>query len=119
MTNNEYKDFSLSVESNPESVLEGMNADKVRLFHAQSGMAGETGELSDIIKKHIFYDKELDRSHIIEEAGDVLWYMNILLDVVGSDITEAMEKNKEKLSKRYSEGKFTKKAALERADKSS
>lgn len=38
------------------------------------GLIGETGEVADIVKKHLWHGKPLDREHFIEELGDVAWY---------------------------------------------
>ena len=44
-------------------------------LHAVSGVAGECGELLDLTKKVWIYNKPLDRDKVIEECGDVLFYM--------------------------------------------
>ena len=38
------------------------------------GLIGETGEVADILKKHLWHGADLDREHFIEELGDVAWY---------------------------------------------
>jgi len=76
------------------------------------GCATEGAEILDIMKKHVFYGKKLDRDHVIEEAGDVLWYLAILSDELGFSLEEAMEKNIQKLEKRYPE-KFQEQNAIQ------
>ena len=80
------------------------------------GLAGETGETIDIFKKHIYQGKELDINDVIEEIGDILWYVANLCNVNKITMRECIESNIEKLRKRYPNG-FTVKDALERADK--
>ena len=80
------------------------------------GLAGETGETIDIFKKHIYQGKDLDINDVIEEIGDILWYIANLCNVNKITMKECMESNVEKLRKRYPNG-FSIKDALERADK--
>ena len=80
------------------------------------GLAGETGETVDIFKKHIYQGKVLDINDVIEEIGDILWYIANLCNVNKITMKECMESNVEKLRKRYPNG-FIIKDALERADK--
>ena len=80
------------------------------------GLAGETGETVDIFKKHIYQGKDLDICDVIEEIGDILWYIANLCNVNKITMKECMESNVEKLRKRYPNG-FSIKDALERADK--
>ena len=80
------------------------------------GLSGETGETIDIFKKHIYQGKVLDINDVIEEIGDILWYIANLCNVNKITMKECMDANVEKLRKRYPNG-FTIKDALERADK--
>ena len=80
------------------------------------GLAGETGETVDIFKKHIYQGKDLDINDVIEEIGDILWYIANLCNVNKITMKECMESNGEKLRKRYPNG-FSIKDALERVDK--
>ena len=80
------------------------------------GLAGETGETVDIFKKHIYQGKDLDINDVIEEIGDILWYIANLCNVNRITMKECMESNVKKLRKRYPNG-FSIKDALERADK--
>ncbi len=92
------------------------NEGLIRLLHAGIGMSGETGEVLDCLKKTMMYGKKLDIDNLKEECGDILWYMAIMLDEIGSSFEEVMRLNHEKLSRRYPNG-FTEKDALARADK--
>lgn len=88
----------------------------IDILHGAMGISGEAGEIMDMIKKTLFYRKPLDVSKLIEECGDLLWYMAILLDVIGGDFEEVMEKNIEKLRKRYNNGTFDPELAIKRMD---
>ena len=82
-----------------------------------SATCGESGELFDAIKRWVLYEKPLDRANVVEELGDLEFYMEGLRQ--GLDITreETIAANCEKLGKRYAAGNFSNKAAQERADK--
>lgn len=86
----------------------GMNYDNAGenglLLNGLMGLNGESGECIDIMKKHIFQGHELDREHLIEELGDVAWYLAVCCEGIGVSLEEVMEKNIEKLRARYPEG---------------
>ncbi len=87
------------------------------LNHAAMGVAGEAGELIDAIKKHLVYGKPLDRANIIEELGDLRFYIQAMQNVLGITESEVLQANADKLSKRYRGLKYTDQAAIDRADK--
>lgn len=84
-----------------------MNAN-ARIAHGAIGIVTEAGELLDSVRHGT-----IDKTNITEECGDVLWYMAVLLDAVGSSFDEAMSVNAAKLLKRYSEG-FSEAGAINR-----
>lgn len=79
------------------------------------GLAGETGEVIDLIKKHCFHSQKLDKEKLIKELGDVRWYFEYLLAATGITMEEVEQKNIEKLRKRYPNG-FSPEAAKNRVD---
>lgn len=68
------------------------------------GIAGESGEVVDTVKKVLYHAHELDVSHLCKELGDLLWYMVLLCDTVGLTLDDVMQTNVEKLRRRYPEG---------------
>lgn len=92
------------------------NKDLARVLHAATGMAGEAGEVIDSVKKTVYYGKPLNKEHLLEETGDILWYMAIMLHQLGSSFEEVMQKNVDKLNKRYPQG-FSEQDAIQRKDK--
>lgn len=68
------------------------------------GLAGEAGEIVDIVKKVIYHSHELDTSMLCKEAGDLLWYLALLCDTVGLTLEDVMQANVDKLRKRYPDG---------------
>lgn len=87
--------------------------ENVRLLHAAIGLCTESGEIQDQLKKAIFYGKSLDKVNLVEELGDLMWYIGIACDALGVTLEEVMQKNHEKLKARYGT-KFTEAAALNR-----
>lgn len=45
------------------------------LVHMGMGIVGEFGEIIDAMKKVSIYDKAVDPIHLMEEVGDVAWYL--------------------------------------------
>lgn len=87
--------------------------DNCNLLHAAIGIATEGGELLDALKKTIFYGKELDSVNLKEELGDLMWYIAIACESLGTSIEEVCKININKLRARYPE-KFTSDAAINR-----
>ena len=74
------------------------------LMNGSMGLAGETGEVVDILKKYFWHGRSLDEEHILEELGDVMWYIAEICNALGYDVDEVMERNIEKLKKRWPSG---------------
>lgn len=72
-----------------------------RLLHAAIGMTTESGEFIDAIKKYLFYGKQLDKTNLKEEIGDLLWYIAIACDALETTIGAEMYRNINKLRQRY------------------
>lgn len=85
--------------------------------HHTTGMAGEAGELLDITKKTWIYGKPLDIEHIIEEMGDLRWYYQSMLNMLGLTDEDIQAANTIKLMKRYPNGVYSNADAIARADK--
>lgn len=69
------------------------------------GLAGEVGELFEIWKRIVRGDFQPDeRISIIDELGDVLWYVSAIARDYGSSIQQVATHNINKLSQRYPEG---------------
>ena len=87
-------------------------------LHMCMGLAGEVGESIDLVKKSIFYRKELDIVHMIEELGDVEFYLEGLRQGLGITREETIEANISKLGARYDGFNYSDQSAIHRADKS-
>jgi NTP pyrophosphatase (non-canonical NTP hydrolase) len=65
------------------------------------GLMNEAGEVGGAYKKEI-RDRVDNTDLIIDELGDVLWYLTRLCDVYGVEISELMVNNMDKLFNRMS-----------------
>lgn len=91
--------------------------DQLMKLHAALGVAGEAGELADAIKKECIYGKAPDRANIIEELGDLQWYIQLTMQMYDITPDEVFQFNADKLSARYVNLKYSDRAAIARADK--
>lgn len=90
------------------------------LLHAAIGIAGEAGEILDIVKKVVFYRQRFDKAMVdwlIEELGDMEFYLQAFRDLVLISREEALKANMDKLAKRYPDFNYSDARAKERADK--
>ncbi len=97
MTINEYQKLAMTT-LNPELDKKDI------LINGVMGLCGESGEVIDIVKKHLAQGHELDKEKIIKELGDVAWYMAEIATVLEVDLEDVLIQNIEKLKKRYPEG---------------
>jgi NTP pyrophosphatase (non-canonical NTP hydrolase) len=74
------------------------------VMNACLGLAGEVGELNDMIKKWVFHEKELDETHLKKELGDVMWYVAMMCQSMGWELDDVLQMNIDKLIARYPEG---------------
>ena len=74
------------------------------LINSVMGLCGEAGEAIDIVKKHLAQGHALDREGLIKELGDVAWYLAETATALGIDLDAVLERNIDKLQKRYPEG---------------
>ena len=84
-----------------------------RIEHAVMGLVTEAGELMDQLKKAKIYRKDLDKVNLIEEAGDVMWYLALLCDELQVDFEDVWDRNIKKLAARYPE-KYSQEKAMNR-----
>jgi NTP pyrophosphatase (non-canonical NTP hydrolase) len=68
------------------------------------GLAGETGEVVDLIKKFLHHGAPLDKSKLIQELGDVRWYLEYLAMILETDMATIEAVNVAKLRGRYPDG---------------
>jgi NTP pyrophosphatase (non-canonical NTP hydrolase) len=108
MTGNEFQ----------QNVLRTANSDiseKEALSNACMGLAGESGEYIDMVKKHIFHNHSLDFDKVEKELGDILYYVAWAANIHGITLDSVMQTNVNKLLKRYPNG-FNSADSLNRKD---
>lgn len=79
------------------------------------GLAGETGELVDALKKLLFHGHKVEQERVRNELGDVLWYVARIAADFGLTLSEVADANIAKLRARYPEG-FSTEASIARVD---
>ena len=85
------------------------------LMHAALGIAGEGGEVVDLIKKSVINGKPLNRNEVMKELGDLEFYLALLRDALDIDREVVLQMNIEKLRERYAGG-YSDQASADRVD---
>lgn len=75
-----------------------------RVKNAVMGLSGEAGEVVDFLKKVYYHGHEFDANHLIEELGDVMYYLCWLCNEIDIDFSELCFYNMKKLTERYPDG---------------
>lgn len=103
MTINEYQHLAMRTANE-----EGLSLSNMAL-----GLAGESGEVADLVKKTMHQLHPLDRDKLFEELGDVAWYLALGATVLGTTLEAILEANILKLQARYPDG-FDSKRSINR-----
>lgn len=93
MTFDEYQLAAMSTASTSSSSL--------GIVIAALGLAGESGEAADHVKKWLAQGHDLDRDQLAGVIGDVLWYVALAAESIGFTLDEIAVRNIEKLRARY------------------
>jgi NTP pyrophosphatase (non-canonical NTP hydrolase) len=70
-------------------------------LHASLGLVTEASELADVYKKNLFYGRAFSSSKILDESGDIIYYLARILDANGYTLEQAVEANIAKLTARF------------------
>lgn len=117
MSEYSHADLVRNLAKDGEVIRTELSAGEAHTIHMMMGICGEAGELLDAIKKSAIYRKQLDRENVIEELGDMEFYMEGLRQGLGITREETLVQNIKKLTRRYGD-KYSDDAAKNRADKS-
>ena len=79
------------------------------------GLAGEAGEVIELIKKAVGHGHPLNPRTLQKELGDVLWYVAAIATLNGLSLGDIADANIAKLKARYPDG-FSSAASIARAD---
>ena len=114
-----YLDFVAGVTSMPSqdsSILQARidelvanGADIPHLLTAALGLAAESGEFTEVVKKIILQGKPYNEDnvfHMKRELGDICWYIAQACMALDTTFDEIIEMNVEKLKARYPGGEF-------------
>ena len=107
VTSDASKDFVSLADRMGELDREGANIE--RLTTAGVGLAAESGEFLEIVKKMVFQGKpwnDDNREHLIIELGDVMWYVAQACMALDIPFDDVITTNIKKLEKRYPGGRF-------------
>ena len=92
--------------------LNSIDIEMSRLLTAGIGLSGEVGEFNEIIKKIMFQGKTFDvvvHEHMRRELGDIMWYVAQACLALKVDLVDVINLNKDKLTKRYPQKRFSEK----------
>lgn len=113
----EYSEMVRALAKPGDAIARELSGEDAHLLHMAIGVSGEAGELLDAVKKATIYRKPLDVDNVVEELGDLEFYMEGIRQSLGLSREEVLAANKEKLSTRYAGIKYSDQAAQDRADK--
>ena len=85
------------------------DCDSPRLLTAALGLAAESGEFTEVVKKIILQGKPYTPDnvfHMKRELGDICWYIAQACMALDTTFDEIIEMNVEKLKARYPGGEF-------------
>ena len=74
------------------------------LMDSALGLCGESGEVADLLKKHLMQGHPFNREKFARELGDVAWYLAEAATALDMDLETILQMNLDKLKKRYPEG---------------
>lgn len=117
MTQIKHDEMVAALAKPGKAILDSLTAEDCHGLHMAVGIVGEAGELIDAVKKAVIYRKPLDRENVVEELGDIEFYLEGLRQAYGITREETIAGNIAKLGKRYEGMKYSDQAAQDRADK--
>lgn len=97
----------MDVDKYQELAMRTLNPEidkKEVILNAAMGLCGESGEVIDLVKKHLFQGHDLDDEKLIKELGDVAWYLAEAATALNVNLSEILEKNIKKLENRFPDG---------------
>jgi NTP pyrophosphatase (non-canonical NTP hydrolase) len=101
MTIDDFQKLTTLTEAPVTPELRVRCAAVARLLHGGIGISTEIGEFMDVLKRYIFYGKAIDHVNLVEELGDLVFYISVLANALGVSLEEIMQANIDKLRARY------------------
>lgn len=116
-----YADMVQYLAKPGQDIINSLEPGQAHLLHMVMGVCGEAGELLDALKKHIIYGKQLDMHNVVEELGDIEFYLQGIRNELRVSRIACLIENARKLSvgknARYKAGSYSDQAAQAREDK--
>ncbi len=100
-----------------ENIIRDLTPVQADLTHVALGLSGEVGELVSAITKHVIHQKQLDFDNVIEEIGDIEFFLERLRQLLTVTRDHPRKACETKLLVRYPSGKYSQKDAIEKRDK--
>jgi len=113
----DYSDMVKVLAKDGQLIVDELNSSTAHNLHMAVGVSGEAGELLDAVKKQAIYNKPIDIDNVVEELGDIEFYLEGLRQSLNITREETLNANIAKLGKRYEGFKYSNEAAQNRADK--
>lgn len=112
----EHAKMACRLSKDGREIVNSLSPIKAHLLHMVVGVSGEAGELLDAVKKFVIYNQPLDEENVVEELGDLEFYLAEIRRVLVISRYRVLEHNLAKLNKRYGK-EYSDKSALVRKDK--
>lgn len=97
-------EYIMNFDQYQQYVKDGMSP-AYDLSLACLGLAGETGEVCDLIKKRGIYPDKIDpmmfESKVVDELGDIMWQVFAVANTIGMPMKHIIENNIAKLNLRH------------------
>ena len=93
--------------------LANLENNPLDILHMCLGLQTESAEISDVFKKKLAYNKDIDWVNVKEEIGDLMWYISNFCNLNNWDLREILSTNIQKLKIRFPE-KFEENQAINR-----
>jgi NTP pyrophosphatase (non-canonical NTP hydrolase) len=95
LTLNDYQSFTATTAIYPN---------KVALEYLSLGLVAEAGEFAGKIAKWYRKDNEFPVDDLVDELGDILWFIAQMATYLNRDLSYLADRNKEKLTSRQARG---------------
>lgn len=96
--------FEEYINTVPQRTVKRLDTESDDRMHAILGIVTESAEIADLYKKKLAYMKDFPKSKLIDELGDLFFYVGYLIKLEGIDPIDIFNGNYNKLKVRYPEG---------------
>lgn len=109
-TNLEISDDFMNVKDYFNFAKEGLDKNSsgnksLDILYCAVGMTCEVGEVIDHVNKHTFHSNEINKTKLISELGDLMWYTFNLMRLLDVKFSDVINGNIIKLKIRYPNGR--------------